>query len=633
MRAPIIWSLSLLALSSCGGDSGGGGGGEPPPEPNEPPALTAAPELGGGPVQFQLVLPVAAAQTLNFSATDPNGDPLSWQVSVGGASQAAAGLSFTSPAFGATFTLELEPVAAPAAATVNLLVEDPNGGAAAIDVQFVRSGAPTITGVSPDSAFVSAPQQATVTGTSLLLGGAVNTVATFGSLAAGNAVVVDDTTLTCTTPSPGLLGPNSVAVQNAFGTDSLPVGAFTMYGYPVDLFAADAPIDAGAGSSLQAVGEGRTLHAVWIEGGALVHRRSLDGGATWSAPQTLSGGEVPSDPQLSARGDEVLVAWIGDGAQVLARSSADGGSTFDAAVTVEPAVGGGPSTRLRLARAGARVYAAWLQGQAGLNQRRVHAAATPNNGGVWQATAVVSDQGANHDAHAIGCDENAAWIAFSSGAGGAVDAGVYTSRSSDGGFLWTAGALRSAVSTGIGEVAVCDDGGRVSLAWTRDGQLEYLVSQNSGLGWQTQPTLFRGADLGPISEVTVRADGDRLAAVYVAGGQNVAFSRVGAAGALPEHVTLSDAVEPAAAPTLELRGSYVFSAWRGGDLGGGVGSARIKLATSTDLGVGFTAPATFGDGTAAQDLPRMLVDGARVWLGWLDYRGATPALFTNRTEG
>jgi hypothetical protein len=27
------------------------------------------------------------------------------------------------------------------------------------------------------------------------------------------------------------------------------------------------------------------------------------------------------------------------------------------------------------------------------------------------------------------------------------------------------------------------------------------------------------------------------------------------------------------------------------------------------------------------------VDGARVWLGWLDYRGATPALFTNRTEG
>jgi len=76
-----------------------------------------------------------------------------------------------------------------------------------------------------------------------------------------------------------------------------------------------------------------------------------------------------------------------------------------------------------------------------------------------------------------------------------------------------------------------------------------------------------------------------------------------------------------------------LAAWRGGDLGGGVGAARIKLATSTDLGVGFTVPATFGDGAAAQDLPRMLVDGARVWLGWLDYRGATPALFTNRTEG
>jgi len=194
-------------------------------------------------------------------------------------------------------------------------------------------------------------------------------------------------------------------------------------------------------------------------------------------------------------------------------------------------------------------------------------------------------------------------------------------------------AVRSAVSTGIGEVAVCDDGGRVSLVWTRDGQLEYLVSENSGLGWQTQPTVFRAADLGPIGDVTVRADGDRLAAVYVAGGQNVAFSRVGAAGALPEHVTLSDVVEEAAAPTLELSGNYVFATWRGGDVSGGVGAARIKQATSVDLGGTFTAPATFGDGAAAQDQPRLLVDGARVWLGWLDYRGPTPALFTNRTEG
>ncbi|MEC9046550.1 MAG: hypothetical protein VYA51_00940, partial [Planctomycetota bacterium] len=249
---------------------------------------------------------------------------------------------------------------------------------------------------------------------------------------------------------------------------------------------------------------------------------------------------------------------------------------------------------------------------------------------VWQPAAAISDQGVNHEGHVIGADDNAAWVAFESAPSSG--AGVYTSRSDDGGFLWTAGVLRSAVSNGIGELAVCDDDGRVSLVWTRDGQLEYLISDNSALGWQTQPTLLRPADLGAITNVTVRGDGDRLYAAYLGGGSNVAFSRVGAAGALPEHVTLSDTLEAATPPELVVSGNYLFAAWRGGDVGGGAGDARVKFATSVDVGATFTAPATFGDGAAAQDAPRLVVDGARVWFGWLDYRGLAPALFANRTQ-
>ena len=104
----------------------------------------------------------------------------------------------------------------------------------------------SITGVSPSSAFVSAPQPATITGSALSLQNAVNTTASFGAAAASNVVVVDDATITCTTPAPGLLGANSVSVQNAFGSDALPSGAFRMYQYPVDLVAADAPVEAEA---------------------------------------------------------------------------------------------------------------------------------------------------------------------------------------------------------------------------------------------------------------------------------------------------------------------------------------------------------------------------------------------------
>ena len=626
MRALTIALVSVLTLTACGGSSGGG---DSSPPPNDPPTLTVAPGLGGGPVQFNYVLPIAGAESLTFTATDPNGDTLSWQVAVSGAGQAATGLTYSSPASGPSFTIAVEPVAAPGAATLSLLVEDPNGGAAAVDILVVRSGAPSITGVSPSSAFVSAPQPATITGSALSLQNAVNTTASFGAAAASNVVVVDDATITCTTPAPGLLGANSVSVQNAFGSDALPSGAFRMYQYPVDLFAADVPLDAGGGEQLVVASEGATIHAAWLEAGTLVHQRSLDAGATWSVAQPLSLGEVPTEVQLSVLGDQLVASWIGDGATVRAASSADGGVTFDPAVTLN--VTGDPVSRPRLARAGARVYCAWLQGFAGLGEQLVHVAASPNNGGVWQPAAAISDQGVNHEGHVLGADEDAAWVAFESAP--PTGAGVYTSRSDDGGFLWTAGVLRSAVSNGIGEVAVCDDGGRVSLVWTRDGQLEYLISDNSALGWQTQPSLLRPADLGAITAVTVRGFGDRLFAAYLGGGNNVAFSRVGAAGALPEHVTLSDTLEEATAPELVVSGDYLFAGWRGGDIGAGTGAARVKFATSVDVGATFTAPATFGDGGAAQDAPRLVVDGARVWFGWLDYRGVGPALYANRTQG
>jgi len=581
-------------------------------------------------VQFSFVLPVAGTQSLTFTATDPDGDMLLWQAAASGAGQAAVGLNFNSPVSGSTFTINLSAVLAPAATSLSLLVEDPSGAAAAIDVQFVRSGAPTITGVTPSSAFVSAPQEATISGAGFLLGGAVNTAASFGAAAAGNVVALDDNTLTCMTPAPGLLGANSVGVQNAYGSDALPGTAFAMYQYPVELSANDSALDGGAGSELVVASDGPTLHAIWVEGGALVHQRSLNAGATWSSPQTMSSGETPSELQLSLLGDQVVAAWVADGEDVLARASSDGGLSFDAAITLDSGVAGVATSRPRLARAGSWVYCAWSQGSLGLGEQRVHATATSDNGGSWQQPVVIADQGVNQEGHVLGCDETAAWVALISAP--VSGAGVYTSRSSNGGLTWAEPALRSAVSIGIGELAVCDEAGRVSLVWTRDGQLEYLISTNSALGWQTQPTVFRPADLGPITDLTLRCDAERLFAVYLAGGVNVAFSRVGAAGALPEHVTLSVVQEGASAPELRQSGGYLFAAWRGGDVSGVAASARVKFATSVDFGVSFTAPTLFGDGTAPQDEPRLLVDGARVWVGWLDYRLGSAALFSNRTQ-
>jgi hypothetical protein len=86
----------------------------------------------------------------------------------------------------------------------------------------------------------------------------------------------------------------------------------------------------------------------------------------------------------------------------------------------------------------------------------------------------------------------------------------------------------------------------------------------------------------------------------------------------------------AADPRIEHDGNYVFAAWTSDDVASG--AARILQSTSIDGGQTFRAPAGVGDGTAAQELPLLSVDGARMLLVWLDSRGATPALFVNRNE-
>lgn len=627
---PLFLPLGL-ALAACGG-GGGGGGGDPEPTvgPNESPVLTAPGELNGGPVLFSYTLPMASTASLTFNAADSDGDALLWQVAVSGAGASSAGLAFASPAFGTTFTIDLGAVSAPTTADVSVLVEDTRGAAAAIDILLIRSGAPTLTSVSRTSAFASAPQSVTITGSAFSLGNSVTTLASFGGVVAENVELQDENTLTCTTPQNGIVGPNAVGISNTFGSAQLPPSTFTMYEYPLNLFAADTASDAGAGAQQAVANEAGVMHTAWLEAGGLQYRHSEDAGATWSTPIPLDGLETPSNPQVAVDGQEVTVVWVGDGQMILARSSDDGGATFGNVAVLNPVPGGVSVVQPRVVTNGGRKYCTWLQGSPGLGQQRVRVSSSAG-GEVWRADVAVSDDGANQFNPTVVCAGDIAWVAYY-GAPAATGPGVYTSRTNDTGVTWSPAARRSQVGSGITAICGCNDGTTSSLAWVRNGELEFMVSNNLGLGWPTQSTLFRSNDLGAITAPVISCEGDRLFAAYVAGGQNVAVSRVGAAGAAPEHVTVSDVVEECRGPQLAVHGNYVYVAYSSGAIGGGTGTARIRYATSVDIGLNFTAPIGLGDGTAAQDQVRLMSDEARVWLGWLDYRGANAALFENRTE-
>lgn len=621
-----------LALSGCGGSSGGGGGNSTPtPEPNDAPTIQVPVQLSGGPVQFSYVLPITGSQDLTFNAVDPNGDALNWQVAVSASGATAAGLMFSSPAFGSTLVIDLVPVAAPVTATLSVLVEDPLGAAAAIDILLVRSGSPAVTGISRSSAFATAAQDVTVSGSAFALGSTVNTIVSFSGIVADNIVVVDESTLTCTTPMTSSLGANTVGVSNQFGAATAPPGSFTMYSYPVDLLDNDTAFDSGGGAQLVTANVGARMHAAWIEGGAVMLRTSLDGGSIWSAAMTLSGAEMPSSLRIAVDGDTVVVAWIGDvtgaGGSLHVCTSTDAGLAFDPVVDLATDSAFTPA----ICVSEQYMHCAWMKSGPALEQK-VWVASSTSTGAVWNVGNPAYATADNQSVPSIGCLGVDAWIALRQGP----DQRLYTTHTSNAGFFWSSGVVRSSVAAvpDLEPALFCNAGQRVFLVWADDGALQYMISENAGLGWPTLQGVLRLADLGMISTANAAVDceEDRLVATYVAGGSNVAFSRVGALGAVPEHVTLSTASEAARQPSVALRGNYVFASWSGGDIASG--AARIKLDTSTDRGTTFSGPVTFGDGsgTTAQDAPRMIIDDARVWMGWVDSRGAGPALFHNRTE-
>jgi len=98
--------------------------------------------------------------------------------------------------------------------------------------------------------------------------------------------------------------------------------------------------------------DGSTLHVVWSNWNGtdadVVYMRSANGGATWSAPVTIGGG--PGDqffPWIAARNGTVYASWFnrasGDTYTIAGAASTDGGATWSAPVTLSTATSNVPA--------------------------------------------------------------------------------------------------------------------------------------------------------------------------------------------------------------------------------------------------------------------------------------------------
>ena len=550
-------------------------------------------------------------------------------MSLEAAQATAAALTFTAPQAGPTLTLSLGIAAAPVGVTMTILVEDPRGGAAAIDLRVLRSGPPSLSGITPGSAFVTQPQDVRITGNGFDLAGAANTTFAFDGLAPGNPTVVSDSLARCTTPTTAALGPTVIGVANQFGMAALPASAFTFHAWPIDLFANDARIDAGAASSVEIARDGAAVHAVWLEGTALVHRGSSDAGQTWSTPTPLSAVEAVTEPQLLVDGDVVLAAWIGDGTAVWVRRSDDGGASWDPAVRVDAAAVVTPASRVRIAQSGTRRYATWVSGNVIAGNAAVLAVASATSGATWTAPNPVSVTSGNQRTVALACSGDIAWVLYEQDLPGQ-PRGAYVARTLDTGSTWGPERRLNPSTTAASDVSLCTDGLRVYATWLQNGGLALAASTDRGTSWGNTIIDLQTSQQGVVSAPHVSCDDVRLAAVFVVGNTSVRAATFTHVGATVQRTTIESTTTVSGEPRIANVGNYAFVVWREGEVVGG--TARLRFAASTNAGLQFTAAAAFGDGGAVQTAPRLAVDGAHVRLAWIDNRAATAGVFVNGTE-
>jgi hypothetical protein len=605
------------ALAACSGGSAGAAGARP----NRAPELTMPDTLTATGTGWLAAVPADGTATFGFAAADPDGDPLTWRVDVTESDAFASGL--VPPAgVGPSFEVRFAAAPVPTTATMVIVADDGRGGSASAPVRIVRTGPPQLLAVEPRAAFAARPQRLTLFGHGFDQDSVTRAVVRVDFAEASEVTTLDNHRLRARMHGLPVPGPVAVTVANDFGSATL-ADAVELRTFPPAWRAQDVRL--GMASDVVAFDvarDGPVLHVLAAHGLAatLVYQQSLDGGATWLPLVAIDGLETPTEPVLAVEAGAAAFAWIGDGSAVWFR----GGSVANP----QRLDGGGPLARshLRLAAAGPRRHVAWVEPWLAGGISRVVAAAS-TDGVNWAPPQPIAPSAATQGEPVIGAMLEQCWAVFTDDSLGSLARGVYASRSIDGGQSWRLVRRLSDATNAVSRLRAHADGPRLHVAWLQQNGLRYCTSPDLGATWSS-PIVVDDGLAAPVTDHAVAASGDRVAIAYVAGTE-LRLARIEQPDGAVQHRRVDDDPAPSGDPQVHVSGDHVHLAWREGTPG--AATTRVRAAVSLDVGATVAWAGTLGDGFAAQRQPRLLHDGARLVLAWLDDRDGPPFLFTNAT--
>jgi hypothetical protein len=255
---------------------------------------------------------------------------------------------------------------------------------------------------------------------------------------------------------------------------------------------------------------GNRVHLVGHLGGQLVHRRSMDNGNTWTSPAVIApaAGNFPGMyGGLAADGDNVYLITSDDdmassasvgGRSLSFRKSVDDGATWSAPVQVTTT----PIFRARIVAKGSFVHVAGM-GNPTLNPTYWYFRST-NGGMTWAATALATNLGTYGGGQTIAVDPMTGTLHTAyTDANGSIGAGpTWYRRSTDNGATWSPPLSigeNTTQSSRQARVQLAAADGRVFVCWQREpsvsggtlpaDRIGYNRSTDDGQSWGTAQVL------------------------------------------------------------------------------------------------------------------------------------------------